>query len=94
MPPVDLDHLRALRSGVSWSDTTAKEWDRMLGECFDELEALRAEVERLKQHRGCPCQKCQNNGAGKERAAIVAWLRVNGTGHLADCIKLCRHHAD
>ena len=47
MPPVDLDRLRALRSGVSWSDTTAKEWDRMLGECFDELEALRAKCQEV-----------------------------------------------
>ena len=90
---VDLVKLRALRSGVSWSDTTAKEWDRMLGECFDELEALRAEVERLKAQVSAfrsytradvdrEIHSSYQVGAKDERAAIVAWLRGGTHGYL------------
>ena len=98
--PVDLVRLRALYDHrqaytTDWKAfpngnhaTWVGEWLSACPSVLNELEALRAEVERL---------RAVDDGIGaravaKERAAIVAWMRVNGTGHLADCIERGLHH--
>jgi hypothetical protein len=80
--PVDLDRLRALRSGPDWCETDAHEWDRLLGECFAELEAARRNVANLQLVLACvapegepidaaKCGSCRNCIA-EERDALRA----------------------
>jgi len=90
--PVDLARLRAL-----YATSAPDEWRFELGRTWsvlcDELEALRAEVERGRKHPGyIATHNLVRQAYSDERAAIVSWMRVNGTGHLADCIQRGDHH--
>jgi hypothetical protein len=52
----------------------------------DDIARIASEIPNLH------CSECAERGIEFERAAIVAWMRVNGTGHLADCIERGDHH--
>ena len=93
---VDLARLRALYDHrqaytTDWQAfpngnhaTWVDEWLSACPSVLNELESLRAER---------TAERCAVTRAiAEERAAIVAWMRVNGTGHLADCIQRGDHH--
>ena len=61
-----------------------------------ECDAILHELARLRATQEHPGYVATHNlvrqAYSDERATIVAWMRVNGTGHLADCIERGDHH--
>ena len=109
--PVDLVKLRALMERSiklgkpsqrhhAGSAAALQEWINAIDDAapalFDDLEAAREEVARLRatqEHTGyVATHSLVRQAYSDERAMVVAWLRVNGTGHLADCIERGDHH--
>ena len=104
MTPVDLARLRKTRdacivnSAVDFAALAVWHHDLSMAatHMMDELEEAREEVARLRatqEHPGyVATHSLVRQAYSDERAMVVAWLRVNGTGHLADCIERGDHH--